>query len=189
MPNLPTRYDADQQDLERVKWGHYVVAGFLSFVTIATIAMLCVYGSGYMVFFPLQLFSIISTALYAYANYRSGKAIAQRTDAPITYFVAGVNTMLFPFGTALSWYTWNVMMRPGVQQIYAEHAVPITKANDKPRLPRKPKLVEMSDNATAPEIHWADAAAHVDDAEERLWAEIEAKAKAQSESNSENSES
>jgi hypothetical protein len=180
MPNLPTRYDTDEQDLNRVKWGYLVFTGVLAVMAVLSLVSLFGYAS-YLYMVPFGIIGAISTGLYAYANYRCAKAIEQRVDPQITYFVAGMNMMAFPFGTLLSWYTWSVMTRPTVQELYAQGTPALAPAKPKAvgRKASSPRLVQAEEQA--PEMHWADAVAHVDEAEEKLWREIEAKAKASKE--------
>lgn len=176
MPKLPTVYDTDEQDLNRVRWGFLIFSGFLGLMVVVWLLGLL---AANIFFWPVRLLAALSTGLYAYANYRAAKAIEQRVDPHLTYFVAGMNMMSFPIGPFLSWYAWSILRRPTVQELYAQGtpALPPAKPKAKPKLKSTPKAPETP---PAPEMHWADAVAHVDEAEEKLWREIEAKAKAQS---------
>lgn len=178
MANLPTVYDTDEQDLDRLRWGFLIFSGFLGLVT--AVSLFGLFGASFF-YLPFGLVGALSTALYSYANYRAAKAIEQRVDPHATYFVAGMNMMAFPIGTVLGWYAWSVMTRPTVQELYAQGtpALPPAKPKAKPKLKSTP-TPKAAETPPAPEMHWADAVAHVDEAEEKLWREIEAKAKTQS---------
>jgi hypothetical protein len=175
MPDLPSRLDDDQQELDRLKWCYYGYAAVLGLIAAATLYTTFSWYSS-IFYLPVSLFTVLSVAISAWLNLRCGKAIAQREDDHFTYFVAGLNTMAFPIGTLLTWYTWSVMRRPTVRQIYAEGIRPdgdnrtMAKLLDAVQRPAK----------TAPQVQdvaWHDTLAHVDDDEEKLWQEIEAKAK------------
>jgi hypothetical protein len=174
MPDLPMQINRDEKDLDRVKIGTYAWCGFIVASTALTL---------YGVFSSMAIFGLRYTAfsatvaavfgfLYAYANYRSAKAIAQRVDPHLTFFVAGINMAAFPFGSLLSWYTWHVMTRGSVQQLYKEGTPGLAPVNlkktDKPKaVDKKPSLVE------APEVHWGEVVSEADDAEEALWRKLE----------------
>lgn len=180
MPDLPSRLDEDQQELDRLKWCYYVYSGVMGMIALATLYTTIYWWSG-VFYLPVYLVSALSVILSAYLNFRCGKAIAKREDDHFTYFVAGVNTMAFPFGTMLSWYTWTVMRRPSVRQIYAEGIRPEIASRGSGGRSRILEAVQQ--RAAKPvaqqDIAWHDTLAHVDDDEEKLWQEMEAKAKGQ----------
>jgi hypothetical protein len=176
--DLPTQWDKDEKELEYAKIGTYVFAGFLALAAAVSLFGLFSYGGYGVIMVPFGLLGVISTALFAYANYRSAKAIGQRVDPHLSYFVSGMNVMAFPFGTILSWYTWSVLSRESVQELYKQGIPALPPAGEKKKkaqVSKKSKIV----SEPVPEMMWQDAVAHVDEAEEKLWAEIEARAKGQ----------
>lgn len=175
MPDLPSRLDEDQQELDRLKWCYYVYAGALAAIAGVTFyTMLSWYAS--IFYLPVSLATVISIVITAWLNFRCGRAIAKREDDFFTYFVAGLNTMAFPFGTMLTWYTWTVMRRPSVRQIYAEGVRPEAESRTMTKLLEAVQRPSRS-AAQVQDVAWHDTLAHVDDDEEKLWREMEAKAK------------
>jgi hypothetical protein len=181
MPDLPSRLDDDQKELDRLKWCYYAYAGIMALVAAATLYTAFNWYSS-LFYLPVSLLTVVSIVISAWMNYSCGKAIAKREDDFFTYFVAGMNAMAFPFGTALTWYTWTVMRRPSVRQIYAEGIRPdggenrtMSKLLD---AVQRPASVSKAASSKVDDIAWHDTLAHVDDAEEKLWQEMEAKAKA-----------
>jgi hypothetical protein len=174
---LPTFHEDDEADLNRVKIGTYVFSAVVGVWTALTLfGLLSALGAAFAydsgVFFLIaSAAAVVSGGLYTYINYRSAKAIAQRQDPHLTYFVAGMNVMAFPLGTLLSWYTWKVLSRPSVQELYKQ-GVPALP----PHVPSKkknPKLVAPNEPVN---IAWADTIENADDDEEKMWREMEQKA-------------
>lgn len=112
--------------------------------------------------------AVPAVAIYSWLNLKSAKAILERRDAQFSCFVAGMNMMVFPVGTLIGLYSWRVLARESVKRLYDE---------DLPRLSNEPsKQGKKGITAPAkPEVIWHDASIEIDESEEELWKEIEAK--------------
>lgn len=181
MPNFPTRYEQDERDLDRVKLATQIFAAFIALWMLGSLGMVLLglgtvstTATGHVFFLITGLLGILSGAFFAYINFRSAQAIAERRDPHLSYFVAGMNLMAFPFGTILSCYTWNVLSRESVQELYKQGAPAIPAAAKKSK---RPKLVASE---ATPNVAWHEAISDADDEEERRWKEIEAQAGKQS---------
>lgn len=175
----------DERDLDVIKVVTYIFA-----CIPALYALLVLFGIGTLLFtapgewmglfFLLPLFA--GSAFYAYINYASARALGQRRDAHLSYFVAGMNTMAFPLGTILSFFTWRVLSRPSVRDLYEYQAkygatplppvAPALSKESRATAKRQAKIIAMPDEMPA-----ASIIAHVDEEEERLWQEMEKRAK------------
>lgn len=160
--------DADERDLRFVVYGTY---GFAGLVALGTVMSLFTWAplvfSGNPAGMIMGLVSIVGGILYAWANVNSARAIAAREDPHLSYFVAGMNMVAFPFGTILSMYTWRVLSRPSVRDIYADpHRPPSMpkQAAPQPKAVKKDKVLQP-----APEVQLKQ----FEDVEEELWREME----------------
>jgi hypothetical protein len=123
----------------------------------------------------------VSGGLLALANFNSARAITDRRDAHLSFFVAGINMLMFPFGTLLSIYSWMVLSRLSVQRLYADPLVrpalpPSAEKNDKKSGAMKKsgsiKLVESSEPEQEP-MPFHEAINYADSVEEAMWKKLE----------------
>jgi len=63
------------------------------------------------------LLSVVSVILYVLA----GKSLGQKKGKTFTMIVAGLACLSFPLGTALGVFTFIVLSRPSVKQLYEEN--------------------------------------------------------------------
>ena len=162
--------DIDERDLKRVVVGTYC---FAALVGAGTLMSIFTWGSALVSTMSpfvliMGLVSILGGIAYCWANIHSAKAITAREDPHLSYFVAGMNMVAFPLGTLLSMYTWRVLSRPTVRDIYADpHRAPSLP----PRAAAGPKPIKQQEAAprVAPEVHLKQ----YEDVEEALWQEME----------------
>ncbi len=136
----------------------------------------------YIAGFANLLGALLSSG-FAYANFRSGRAIAQRRDSHYSFFLAGVNCLIFPLGTLVGAATWQVLSRKSVRELY-EHSDSAARLSDseqtQPDVARssanikgKPKLVVTPQAQALSAKHIDEALSDADEAEERLWKQLE----------------
>lgn len=168
--------DKDERDLRSLVIGGYVFSGLLALGTLAFLGVLlfsAFWTDGLSLVFGL--ISVVFGLLYAYANYNSARAIAAREEPQLSFFVAGLNAMtLFPLGAIISYFTYSVLCRPSVRDIYADpHRPPSLTQNPITAAGKiKSKIAEKKAAAAAfsePIPNLKD----LDDAEEALWRQME----------------
>jgi len=173
MPNqLSIHQDQDERDLDRVKVAAYACS-ILSAIWTTFLMGSYVWQAGLSHNLPSILmgaFILLMGSTYSWINFKAAQAISRRRDIHLAYFAAGVNLTVFPIGTILSWYTWNVLSRTSVQELYKRDST------DQP-LNQKPKRGKAAIAASeAAHVPWHEAIESADDAEETMWKEIEARA-------------
>ena len=162
--------DVDERDLGRVVKGTYFFVGVLGVSLVLSLGALLTFPMG-IAGFLVCLLTIVSTALFGWANLKSARAIAAREDAHFSYFVAGMNMLAaFPFGALLSMYSWNVLARRSVQELYGSPFRDRTLPQDKKKPERK--IVEPA--AASPHVNLGN----LDELEESMWLEMEKEHKA-----------
>ncbi|HEY9790650.1 MAG TPA: hypothetical protein V6D22_09650 [Candidatus Obscuribacterales bacterium] len=181
--NLPIQSARDERDLKALVLGHYILAAFFAILTAALVlmagaAVFSPYLSGGWVTAASSLFAALGSALFAYANVHSGKAISAREDPQLSTYVAGLNTMAcFPVGTFFGIYSWRVLSRPTVRDLYnapLRGAPAIAKsAPSKPKAKDKIKLVTTPTPPAAEPMQFHEAMAYADEKEEAMWKKLE----------------
>lgn len=177
----------DERDLNRVVVLSYVFAGFY------TLAALLVLGNGVAALFGMPLLAGLGATvssvfflaltflsagcmlLLAYANVLSAKAIKAREDEHLSLYVAGINTATsFPLGTLVGWYSWRVLSRSSVRDLYQ---APLRGApsleSKQPKSKGKVRLVTAPEEPAVEPMQFHEAIKHADDKEEAMWKEIE----------------
>ncbi len=178
--------EKDERDLRGVVLATYIFAGFMGLCVAGSVLQLVagtfgLFGfSGGAPWFVAGLFGIITGTLLAMANVKSARAISAREDEHFSFFMAGLNCMMFPLGTILSIYTWNVLARPSVRALYGNPL--LTTSNAKEPNSGQPKEVpvlkatkqkKQPELVVAPEMSFHEAMAHVEDQEDEVWRKFE----------------
>jgi hypothetical protein len=177
MSNYVVQDSVDERDLNRVVMATYIFAGLVMLGVLGSVIQLVAGLCGFLAYYSattlfFNLLGIASGGLYAYANVRSARAIAAREDGHLSFFVAGINCFAFPLGTMLSMYSWHVLARPSVRELYSNPDARALASPSPASKPKKPRLVAAPDD----EMSFQEALNHLehaDDAEEQMWKKLE----------------
>lgn len=164
---IQVQADVDERDLGRVVKCTYAFVALIAISAVLPILGIVHSAAHFHIFqFVFSTIWIISLALFAWANIKSAKAIAAREEAHFSYFIAGMDMMVvFPLGILLSMYTWRVLSRPSVRDLYADPyrapSLPPQKQADRPK-PTDRNMIEPKIDTT-----------NLDDLEESIWRQME----------------
>ena len=143
LPPLPRdQRQIDAQHLKLLAIFHYVLAGFalvgLGFLALHWFVMETVFSNPetwknsqgspppaqFMAVFKWFYIAMgVLIVASGVANVVSGSLIRQRRGRVFSLVVAGVNCLAFPFGTVLGVFTFVVLARPSVEELYTSTPV------------------------------------------------------------------
>jgi len=171
---VPTQSDLDERDLRRLEIATYCYAGVMGLYLVG-VAFMMMSTFWYLDIMTAMFFALAVAvpALSLWLNVQSAKAVAERRDAHFSYFIAGMNCTAFPLGFVHALYSWHVLSRPSVQELYRQGSAGLL-----PKPTKKKKGAKEILATPAPALVSWHESMEVDEDEEKLWREIEEKAAA-----------
>jgi hypothetical protein len=179
--DLPSKCTAEEKLLGRLAMVHKIYA-----VLVAIASLVYLAGASYLMLSAASYYSAanlgvaVGSLLYlagmlgfAYLNWRCANALRDHSRPQLISFVSGLNVMMFPLGTGLGIYTYRVLGRPQIAEMFG---LPLTQRPAPAQVEKQKsgiRLVTAPEPTAASEMPLHEALAYADAQEEALWKEIE----------------